>query len=81
MPWFPELEMGRALAARTERLPFFAGIEERDADQLARSFADAPLVEDPRHGRVEGRDAFARYVDATRRWLREEAAGPSTTCG
>ena len=75
MPWFPELEIGRALAARAERLPFFAGIESRDAEQLARSFAAEPLVDDPRHGRVSGSDAFARYVEAQREWLREEARG------
>ena len=75
MPWFPELEAGRALAARAERLPFFAGIESRDAEQLARSFAAEPLVDDPRHGRVNGSDAFARYVEAQRAWLREDTAG------
>jgi hypothetical protein len=71
MPWFQEIEFGRALA-RAEpapRLGFFEGIERRDPDELRASFAEAPLIEDPRTGRVSGPDEFRSYVANTREWL------------
>jgi len=80
MPWFPDTLVGQALAdlderRETERQWFYDGIQARPADELARSFAGEPLVDDPRHGRVEGHDAFAEYVETTRAWLRDETAG------
>lgn len=73
--------MGRAISdtlRRAEdlpRLPFLEGILDRSPEQLAASFIGEPLVDDPRHGRVEGRDAFGRYVAAMRDWLTSETTG------
>jgi SnoaL-like domain len=51
---------------------FFDGISRRSADELLLSFAATPLIEDPRHGRVEGEAAFRAYVGATREWLAQQ---------
>ena len=79
MPWFPELETARALGARADRvadmprLSFFDGIRDHDPAELASSFAGAPVVDDPRHGHVEGVPAFSQYVLAMRSWLADTA--------
>jgi hypothetical protein len=71
MPWFSEIELGRVIARGepVPRLGFFEGIERRDPDELRASFVDAPLIEDPRTGRVSGPDEFRDYVANTREWL------------
>ena len=83
MPWFPEREAGRVIVEpereRGTRLPFFEGLRERDAGELAESFAGSPVVDDPRHGRVEGREAFADYVAAMRRWILDATTGAVET--
>jgi hypothetical protein len=81
MPWFPEIEAGRVIARSGElnrdrsRIPFFDGIRSRDPEDLAGAFAGDPVVDDPRHGNVEGKDAFAGCVFAMRDWLVEQTAG------
>jgi hypothetical protein len=81
MPWRPELEPRRAVppAAGGEqddpRLPFFEGLRSREPEALAGSFAGAPAVDDPRHGHVEGREAFVEYVVAMREWFVDGTAG------
>jgi hypothetical protein len=75
MPWLPEIELGRALFRATDqpaRLGFFEGISLRDPDELLASFAARPLIDDPRHGRVEGEDAFRAYVVSMREWLAQQ---------
>jgi hypothetical protein len=75
MPWFQEIELGRALFRATDqpaRLGFFEGISLRDPDELLASFAARPLIDDPRHGRVEGEDAFRAYVASMREWLAQQ---------
>jgi hypothetical protein len=75
VPWFQEIELGRALARASGvpvRLGFFEGISLRDTDELVASFAARPLIDDPRHGRVEGGDAFRAYVVAMREWLAQQ---------
>ena len=54
---------------------FLDGVRSRDPDELAGSFAGEPVVDDPRRGRVQGAEAFARYAGAMRAWLVEETAG------
>jgi hypothetical protein len=80
MPWVPELSAGQALADTLQqhlasRLPFYDGILRLDARTLEPSFGGLPLVDDPRHGRVEGPEAFAAYVEAIRAWLGDETTG------
>lgn len=80
MPWFPELFAGQALADTlerhlAERMPFYDGLRQLEPDALAESFAAEPLVDDPRFGRIHGREAFAGYVEAIRAWLRDETTG------
>lgn len=81
MPWFAEIEIGRASArlgdqpGTPSRLPFFDGVRSLDPKELVVSFAAEPLVDDPRHGRVRGTDAFLDYVRALRDWLEDETAG------
>src|SRR5215210_4822948 len=58
-------------SARTAPLAWFADIESG----AAAAFAGEPVVDDPRHGRVEGADAFAAYVADVRAWLKDETAG------
>jgi SnoaL-like domain len=70
MPWLQEVELGRS--RRVARVGFFDGISRRDADELLASFAARPLIDDPRHGRVEGEEAFRAYVAAMREWLADE---------
>ena len=75
MRWFQEIELGRALPrARGEpaRLGFLEGIARRDADELLASFSAQPLIDDPRHGRIEGEQAFRAYVVAMRGWLAQQ---------
>lgn len=75
MPWFQEIELGRALLHASDvpaRLGFVEGISLRDPDELLASFAARPLVDDPRHGRVEGGDAFRAYVVSMREWLAQQ---------
>lgn len=55
-------------------MPFHADLLTGDHDRLARLFAGEPDVDDPLHGRVRGREAFARYADELRRWLGERDA-------
>jgi hypothetical protein len=77
MPWFQEIELGRALAQATgqpTRLGFFEGISRRDPDELVASFAARPLIDDPRHGRVEGQQAFRAYVVTMHEWLADQRA-------
>jgi hypothetical protein len=78
MPWFPEIQAAQARIAfdraverstANKRLDFFDGILRRDPEHLAASFAGRPVVDDPRHGHVEGEQAFAAYVEAMRGWL------------
>lgn len=42
---------------------------QRGPDQLRSSFAGRPLVEDPRHGRVDGGTSFRTYAAELRNWL------------
>src|SRR5688500_17955069 len=73
--------MGRAISDTLRptkdvpRVPFLEGILDRSPEQLAASFIGEPSIDDPRHGRVEGRDAFGRYVAAMRDWLTSETTG------
>jgi hypothetical protein len=75
VPWFQEIEIGRALARMYEnapRLSYFQGITERSPDELLQSFADGPRIDDPRYGRIETKDDFRRYVNDVRRWLSQQ---------
>jgi hypothetical protein len=75
MPWLPEIELGRALFRASDqpaRLGFFEGISLGDPDELLASFAARQLIDDPRHGRVEGEDAFRAYVVSMREWLAQQ---------
>jgi hypothetical protein len=80
MPWFPELYAGQALADTlqrhlAQRLPFYDGLRQRDPEALEDSFAGRPAIDDPRHGHVEGPEAFAAYVESIRSWLRDDTTG------
>ncbi|MBV9310373.1 MAG: hypothetical protein JOZ73_06060 [Solirubrobacterales bacterium] len=69
MPWFQEISLAAARAntiRRPERIGFFEGISTRSADDLLRSFAAAPVIDDPRAGRIDTEAAFLSYVAATR---------------
>jgi hypothetical protein len=49
-------------------------LQEGDADAIAKAFAGFPVIDDPRSGRVEGREALARFVAETAVWLDERSA-------
>src|SRR5438093_7708707 len=49
-------------------------LQEGDADAIAKAFAGSPVIDDPRSGRVEGREALARFVAETAIWLDERSA-------
>ena len=81
MPWFPVIEAARAIARtghqdrHDPRPPFFDGLRSRDPDELTGSFAGDPVVDGPRQGHVEGREAFVDHAMAVRAWLLESTAG------
>ncbi len=81
MPSFQDIETARAIAAAHDRpsvvsrLAFFEGIRDRSADELAASLAGEPVVDDPRHGRIAGSEAFGRYVGEMRSRLASETTG------
>jgi hypothetical protein len=75
MPWFQEIETGRALARMYKdaaRLSYFQGITERSPDELLLSFADGPRIDDARYGRIETEGDFRRYVNGLRAWLSQQ---------
>jgi hypothetical protein len=81
MPWAPEIAIGSAYAARHQQLrerratiPFYDGVQQLDADALLGSWAGEPDLDDPRHGRVRGADAFREWVAEAKRWLADEQA-------
>ena len=49
-------------------------LQEGDAAAIAKAFAGPPIIDDPRSGRVEGREALARFVAETAVWLDERSA-------
>ena len=72
---------GSAYAARLEQLrerratiPFYDGVQQLDADALLGSWAGEPDLDDPRHGRVRGADAFREWVAEAKRWLADAQA-------
>lgn len=69
--------MARARARRPaiQRIGFFAGIAERDADELLGAFIGAPDVRDPRLGHVTDETQFRDYVSSTREWISEQNGG------
>lgn len=54
---------------RRETIPFYDGIRELDADALLRAWDGDPDLDDPRHGRVQGADAFREWLGKTKDWL------------
>jgi hypothetical protein len=61
-----------AKSDRERRLGYFEGIARRNPQELRLSFANGPVIDDPRHGRVQGDNAFAEYVAATTDWLDQQ---------
>jgi hypothetical protein len=53
---------------------YFALLEQGDAAGLARAFAGTPVIDDPRSGRVVGRDAVDRFVTESAVWLDNHVA-------
>jgi ketosteroid isomerase-like protein len=63
---------------------FLPALAAGDADRFAELFADRPVIDDPRHGRIEGRPATREYVAGQRAWMAElamELAPIRTTVG
>jgi hypothetical protein len=63
---------------------FLPALAERCADDILALFAAEPVIEDPRHGSVSGRDAVREYVGAQADWMREHSVDldpPRTTVG
>jgi len=83
VPWIPELFSAPVLARiwDDERrralglVPFFAGLMTGETSALVDSFAGEPELHHPVRGRIKGAPAFTRFVDETRTWLAERAAG------
>lgn len=82
MPWMPEVFSSSIAEARrvaeaacaNDAVPYYEGILAEEPDALVRSFADRPLVHDPRVGHVEGAREFLGYMSETVEWLRERDA-------
>jgi len=53
---------------------YLALLEQGDAAGLAQAFSGPPVVDDPRSGRIEGREALDRFVGETAVWLDEHVA-------
>ena len=87
LPWFQEIELVRRAHRRAvdqadkraRRIGFIEGLHDRDADELAVSFAGEPRVDDPEYGRIEGRDAFQEYVASKRDWLGAQNGSETTS--
>jgi hypothetical protein len=68
MPWIPELFSEPVLERlrekwereRLEAVPYYDGLMAGERDALIRSFAGEPVLHDPLHGRVRGRERSQR---------------------
>lgn len=72
MAWSPEATLTTPVPARaTEQphVPFYEGILDLPVDTLLACWAGEPDLDEPRAGRVHGREAFVRWVEWTRQWL------------
>jgi SnoaL-like domain len=71
MPWFPEMSSAPELARRYAQgaVPLYEGVLEASPDELLRSWAGEPWLDDPRLGRITDRDGFEEWSTLTRDWL------------
>ena len=77
--WAPELFSASALERVRRRyelemldaVPYYAGLMTGEHDALIQAFAGAPVVHDPRRGRIVGVGAFTAYVRRLSAWLAE----------
>ena len=77
--WAPELFSASALERVQRRyelreldaVPYYAGLMAGEHEALIQAFAGAPILHDPRRGRVIGVAAFEAYVDRLSAWLTE----------
>ena len=76
MPWIPELASAAELARRYKatRVPFYEGIMQASPQDLLGSWAGEPRLDDPRLGRVDGREGFEEWARSTQQWLAEHGA-------
>lgn len=80
MPWLPELFSAKYVAELSQHrpsplaaVPFFDGVMSGQVDALVGSFAGEPELHHPVRGRVKGRDAFRRFIEALSEELRAGA--------
>ncbi|MDF2506146.1 MAG: hypothetical protein K0Q52_5 [Microbacterium sp.] len=72
MPWFPEQFSAKFLASlqpesnggAVAAVPYFDGVLSGDIRALVDSFAGAPELHHPTQGRVQGEEAFSRFISA-----------------
>ena len=57
-----------------EDLDYLPLLEQGEAKPILEAFGGTPVIDDPRLGRVEGRDAVLRFVSETAAWLDEHSA-------
>jgi hypothetical protein len=77
--WAPELFTAPTLARlqrqweldEQDAIPYYAGLMAGEHEALIGSFADQPILHDPRRGRVIGVRAFEAYVAELSAWLAE----------
>ena len=53
---------------------YMALLEHGDAARLSRAFAGTPIIDDPRLGHIEGREALDRFVSESAVWLDNHVA-------
>ncbi len=50
---------------------YLPALEAGDVEAVLSLFPEEPVIDDPRSGRVAGREAVAAFVDSQARWMRE----------
>lgn len=71
MPWLREMSGAQASAdTNTDgAVPLYEGVLRASPEELLRSWAAEPWLDDPRLGRITDRQGFAEWARATREWL------------
>lgn len=64
----------QAYAVARQHMPFYEGILDMSVEGMLASWADQPVLDEPRSEHIEGSDAFIRWVARTREWLVDVAA-------
>jgi hypothetical protein len=78
MPWFPEFGIAQQMAAEGRVIKVTADVMRSYVDSVHSgmpAFAtEGIVVQDPRAGRVEGKEAFKDFVESSARWLEDSKA-------